>query len=102
MPLFAADLDVDARTALAIAATYVVGFRAAHGLHPLGALDDEAGLDAAADVDLTALASYASTHDDAHLVKYTLACIYAADSDPAWAHTYLTAAQYLADLWRAR
>jgi len=55
----AAGEGVEARTALAIAATYVVGFRAAHGLESLGALTDEADDDTSVDTDVTALAKNA-------------------------------------------
>jgi hypothetical protein len=89
---------VETRTAIAIAATYVVGFRTAHGLNPLGPLGDADG--ERGETDVRELAAYASLHDDAHLVKYTLACLLAAETDPAWANTYLAAAQYLADWWR--
>jgi hypothetical protein len=95
---------VEARTAVAVAATFVVGFRAANGLQPLGPLDDAA---AAADGlretrSVEELANFAALHDDAHLVKYTLACIHAADDDPDWGPVYLHAAAFLADWWRAR
>jgi hypothetical protein len=95
---------VGSRTALAVAATYVIGFRAAHGLEQLGPLGDADGhttSDHTGELDVTAIATYAALHDDAHLVKYTMACLLAADGDPAWAPTYLSAAQYLCDWWRA-
>ena len=38
------------------------------------------------------LASAASRGQDAHLVKYTLACLDAADADPGAARLYLSAA----------
>jgi hypothetical protein len=89
---------VEVRTAVAVAATFLAGFRAAHSLTPLGSL--EPGF--AGDADSVAeLASYASAHHDAHLVKYTLACLHAASDDPAWRNEYLAAAGYLADWWRA-
>ena len=95
---------VEARTAVAVAATFVVGFRAAHGLLPLGPLDDATaairGRHEAPPVEQ--LADFASLHHDAHLVKYTLACIHAADDDPDWRPVYLHAAAFLADWWRAR
>ncbi len=91
---------VTPRTALAVAGTYVVGFRAAHGLEPLGRLDDGAGRAHTGNGDASGLAAYAAVHHDAHLVKYTLAGFLAADNDPAWAGTYFAAAQFLADWWR--
>ncbi len=91
---------VPARTAVAVAATFVAGFRAAHGLQALGSLANAPG-DAGRAPDPGELASFAALHHDAHLVKYTLACFHAAESDPAWRTTYLRAAAHLADGWRA-
>jgi hypothetical protein len=115
----------DPTAALAVAATYVVGFRAAVAQHDLptrfepddpGILLDEALVErpevAAAsvwhapqpsvDAIVTTLATNAATHRDAHLVKYTLACFDAAASDPASARLYLAAAAELAGYWAAR
>jgi len=93
---------VDERTVLAVAATYVAGFRAAHGTVALGSLDDDAGERVSASAPVVGdLATFAALHHDAHLVKYTLACIHAAAADPAWAGTHLRAAAFLADWWRA-
>ncbi len=106
---------VQPRTAVAVAATFVAGLRAGHGTRPLGSLDDEAAgeaLDDEAASEATCggdraapsvedLATFAALHDDAHLVKYTLACVYAAEDDPAWGPVYLRAAGSLADWWRA-
>lgn len=94
---------VAARTALAVAATYVAGFRAGDGLLQVPDLDrdpaDASALTPVAEL-VADLATNASLHHDAHLVKYTLACLHAADDDPAWATTHLTAAMFLADWWR--
>jgi hypothetical protein len=90
---------VDRRTALAVAATFVVGFRAAHGIRPLGDLSDGAA-SSTVDIDVASIAGFAILHQDAHLVKYTLACLHAADADPAWRSMYLRAAVYLANWWR--
>jgi len=113
------------RVAMAIAATYVVGFRAAFATASLLASFDEPdpGVDletalrsdpdvAAASVwhaasnarteVIAVLASRASTHHDAHYVKYTLACIDAAHADPGEARLYLAAAGRLAGYWAAR
>lgn len=94
---------VDARTALAVAATFVVGFRAAHGTVHLGRLGDGDGvtIDGADVPDVIDLATSAALHHDAHLVKYTLACIHTAAADRAWAGTHLSAAAQLAEWWRA-
>ena len=115
-----------ARTALAVAATYVVGFRAALGqtaispsIEPTpsrhGRLADAigAGRDEAAgwvwnaphsarDEIRTELAPRAATHPDAHLVKYTLATFDAAAVDPDHEPLYLAAAASLSAFWAAR
>jgi hypothetical protein len=114
-----------ARTALAVAATYVVGFRAALGqatitpsfapeptAHRRLADAIDAGRDAAAawvahapDDALpavrTELAARASRHHDAHLVKYTLACFDAAVVDRGNERLYLAAAASLSAYWAA-
>jgi hypothetical protein len=95
--------------AVPVAATYVVGFRAGFGVatldpswrpHPTA---PEAGVWAdpsrAAVADL---ASYAAAHEDAHLAKYTLACIDAAARDPAARRLHLSAAAHLAAWWQER
>lgn len=112
---------------LAVAATYVLGFRATLGavaLDPswvpdrlgsgVDAVDALAGSPAdaasaawhAGGEDLarvtTALASYAAGHPDAHLVKYTLACLQLAVADAQMCRLYLAAAAYLGAWWRAR
>ena len=113
------------RTALAVAATYVVGFRAALARativpsytpaptrHARLADAIAAGRDEAAswvahapDAELAEiraeLASRASRHHDAHLVKYTLACFDAAAVDPASERLYLAAAASLSAYWAA-
>jgi hypothetical protein len=110
-------------TAVAVAATHVVGFRAALGKRPLNA-DHEpdqpttgnlrdaiaSGREAAAstvwhapdqalDEITTELATRAALHHDAHLVKYTLACFDAAAADPAQRRLYLSAAASLSSWW---
>ncbi|MGZ8761967.1 MAG: hypothetical protein ACXW2Y_01435 [Acidimicrobiia bacterium] len=113
------------RTALAVAATYVVGFRAALGQAAITPtfepeptahrrLTDaiEAGRDDAASwvahapdaalAEIRAeLASRASRHDDAHLVKYTLASFDAAAVDREQERLYLAAAASLSAYWAA-
>jgi hypothetical protein len=120
----------DPREAVAVAATYVLGFRATLSRVTLDAswappsparpgLAGSAGLEGlegstaeavaaiwhADDADLTAavprLAAVAGTHRDAHLAKYTLACVDAAAADPAARRLYLAAAAHLAAWWRA-
>ncbi len=110
--------------ALAVAATYVMGFRASLATAPLlqsysplrssapRSIADAlaAGADDAAtaawhadasdhDMLVTELATRAATHPDAHLVKYTLACFDAAAMDPEAARLYLAAAAKLVGYW---
>ena len=47
-----------------------------------------------------ALATRASLHHDAHLVKYTLACLDARRADPEAAPLFLASAAYLSAWWR--
>ena len=100
-----ANRGVEARTAVAVAATFVAGFRIAYRSEPFGSLGDEAAvewvLSDTTGPNQTELANFASQHHDEHLVKYTLACFHAAEDDPAWRTVYLQAAAYLADWWRA-
>ena len=88
----------DPATPLAIAATFVVGFRAALAAEPLS---DDAPV-ATTPVSVTELATFAATHQDAHLVKYTLACLDAAAWDPAASARYLAAAARLGNYWKER
>ena len=117
-----ADTCADPTRAVAVAATYVIGFRAALATNPLvdryapeppgvtwrDALGAEPGVAAAAawhapEVDgaalVTELATRASVHEDANLVKYTLACLDAAARDPAARRLYLAAAASLVAWW---
>jgi len=110
--------------AVAVAATFVLGFRSTQSTVPLdlewqpdhvAASDAHAALegppvDAAsaawwASPEQTAgtwarLATYAAAHEDAHLAKYTLACLRAAVDDPANAHVFAAAAAFLGACWR--
>ena len=118
--------DDAARTAVAVAATHVVGFRAALGSVPISpritpeptptrrfrdaietSRDDAAGwVWHAARERLpevrTELATRAALHHDAHLVKYTLACFDAAGADRDHERLYLAAAAALAGFWAAQ
>ena len=96
-----ADDGVPARTAVAVAATHVAGFRAAYATQALPSLADDASEVDPSPPNERALASFAALHANEHLVKYTLACLHACATDPAWRSTYLRAAAYLADWWRA-
>ncbi len=112
----------DPRQAIAVAATFVLGFRATQGTvdvdpawspaavgDPLEALDGTPAEAAAGAWHATngerpavvaRLASRAATHEDAHLAKYTLACIDAARDDPGASRLYLAAAAHLSAWWR--
>ncbi|MDJ0768888.1 MAG: hypothetical protein QNJ12_08845 [Ilumatobacter sp.] len=110
------------RTAIAVAATYVLGFRASLGSVALDhewAPDPlvvpvrelvEAGRTAAAASAWHAspaerpeiwrrLAANAGAHRDAHLAKYTLACMDAARADRAAEHLFIAAAASLNGWW---
>jgi hypothetical protein len=112
----------DPRHALAVAATFLAGFRTS-----LGHADLTAGYDpeppagnltwalathpASAPAAvwhstptersavITTLATAAAVHHDAHVAKYTLACIDAATADPTAARLYLAAAARLLAFW---
>jgi hypothetical protein len=111
--------------ATAIAATYVVGFRAAQSSRDIdmGRPPERTrvvardGIDADPDTAASAvfhssdaelatiipeLAARAGSHEDAHLAKYTLACFDAAARDPSHRNLYLAAAAYLGACWKSR
>lgn len=115
----------DPARAIAIAATYVVGFRATLASAPLqrdyAPVDPgcawgesfEAGSQTAAAAVWHApvwerasivevLATRAAVHADAHLVKYTLACLDAASLDPMASPLYLAACAHLHGVWATR
>lgn len=117
-----ADACTEPARAIAVAATYVVGFRATMGTRPLrstpprdqpplpwrealGAEPDVAAAavwhasDAALSHVATELATRASMHRDAHFVKYTLACLDAAAWDAGHRRLYLAAAAALGGWW---
>jgi len=115
----------DPTVATAIAATYVVAFRAAQGggavdvdrvpertsVRPRDGIDADPATAAravyhATDEELVpvvaVLAARAASHEDAHLAKYTLACLDAAATDPPEGRRYLAAAAYLGAWWANR
>jgi hypothetical protein len=117
-----APATADPLRAVAVAATHVVGFRAALGNAPVRAaydpepvsVDPIEALDAAPPIAAAAvhhaapgavaaitteLASRAALHRDAHLAKYTLACFDAAEADPDHARLFLAAAAFLHGWW---
>jgi hypothetical protein len=103
-------LGADPDVAVAVAATHVLGFRATQGrvrLEP--GWSPPAGSAASApwsadDGELPAvveeLVAFGAVHPDAHVAKYTLACLDAADADPPSARLFLAAAAHLHDWWR--
>ncbi|MDB5480712.1 MAG: hypothetical protein JWO83_1765 [Caulobacteraceae bacterium] len=110
----------DRRAAIRVAATHVLGLRAAQGnaaLDPAGPLPPPTArsLPGASPAEAASiafhtppeetgpmratLAGHAVSHADAHLAKYTLACFDAATRDPQAAPLYLAAAAYLGAWW---
>jgi hypothetical protein len=81
---------------VAVAATFLVGFRAALGATALRP-DEPVPVPPES---VTELVTYAATHTDAHLVKYTLACLDAAAWDRPRTGLYLSAAAHLGRCWR--
>jgi hypothetical protein len=113
----------DPAEGVAVAATFVLGFRSTLSTRAidvewvpetppaevLGALDgppDEAAAAAwhaaANEVDLVwqRLTTRAARHQDAHLAKYTLACLDATRSDPEQAQLYRASAAFLGAWWQ--
>jgi hypothetical protein len=108
--LVAAEHGTDPDLAIAVAATHVLAFRATKGRVPLDPAwtpnpDTAAGRAWSASEDrlpslIEDLAAYGAVHPDAHLAKYTLACLDAADADPEARQVFLAAAAYLQDRWK--
>lgn len=85
----------DPRRCVRAAATHVLGFRATLGRERLV----ETPLAPAGGPPTSDLAAHAAAHPDAHLAKYTLACLEAAAADPEAADLFVAAAAYLARWW---
>ena len=108
--LVAADHGADPDIAIAVAATYVLGFRATQGRVRIDSSWTPVRTTAAgavwwaSDDELPGivdeLVTYGATHADAHVAKYTLACLDAAEADPDERRTYLAAAAHLHDWWK--
>ncbi len=116
----------DPQDAVAVAATFVLGFRSTQGrvdldpwwvpgeppagdaLDSLAASPPDAAratwhaADSVVPRIVTRLATMAAVHPDAHLAKYTLACLDASNSDPAAGRLYLAAAAHLHAWWARR
>ncbi len=93
-----AGAGVTPRTALAVAGTFAVGFRAAHGTVPLPEVLEPG---AAPDATWVELLTAAALHHDAHVVKFALAARHAADDDPAFEPLHRNAVATLLDWWAA-
>jgi hypothetical protein len=96
IPQAVMSLDLDPSLAVSIAGTQVIGFRASMGSHRL---DPDLPVQAIGPERIADLATDASRHFDAHLVKYTLACFDAAVADSEMAHLYMAAASQLSSWW---
>jgi hypothetical protein len=92
-----AGAGVTPRTALAIAGTFTIGFRAAHGTVELPEVIEPGP---APDATWTEVLTAAALHEDAHLVKFALAARHAADDDPQFEPLYRSAAAFLVEWWR--
>lgn len=92
----------EAQASVAVAATFVLGFRST-----LGAvrLDPDRPLPPAVAPEanwIESLATRAALHTDAHFAKYVVACLDAARRDPEARMLYLHAAERLAEFWARR
>ncbi len=96
IPQAVMSLKIDPSLAVAVAGTLVVGFRASMGSLRL---DPDLPAPAIDPQRVSNLASDASRHFDAHVVKYTLACFDAAAADPEMADLYMAAASQLCSWW---
>ncbi len=110
--LDAVDLGADPDVAVAVAATYVLAFRATQGrgalertfTPPRGSAAERAWT--TPDDELPQLvdeiATFGAVHPDAHVAKYTLACLDATADDPDAGRLYIAAAAHLHEWWEAR
>jgi hypothetical protein len=89
---YAEDIDRLAR----IGATFVLGFRSTLGKNRL-----DKSWKPTTSPDVSTLAARAAGSADAHLAKYTVACLAAAAADPAERQLFLAAANYLGEWWDA-
>jgi hypothetical protein len=81
-----------------VASAYVAAHWACYGS---GTVDLDTPVTCPTGITATSLASVAATSHDAHLVKYTLACLDAAAADPTQRDLYMAAAAHLQTWWAA-
>lgn len=108
--LAAVDFGADPSVAVAVAATYVLGFRATLGRVRLDyawrppARSAAGSVWAASEAGLAELVdgivAFGACHPDAHVAKYTLACLDATTDDPDAGPLYLAAAAHLHQWWQ--
>jgi hypothetical protein len=108
--LVAAEHGADPDIAVAVAATYVLGFRATQGrvrLDPTWTPSPDtaaARVWSASDDELATIVDelvvYGAIHPDAHVAKYTLACLDAAEADCDAERLFLAAAAHLHEWWK--
>jgi hypothetical protein len=108
--LRAVDFGADPDVAVAVAGLYVLGFRSTQGRVSLDAdwrprpesaaarvwsasSDEQAQL-------IDEFVAYGAAHEDAHLAKYTLACLDAAEDDPEARTLFLAALAQLQEWWQ--
>jgi hypothetical protein len=108
--LAAVEAGADPDRAIAVAATYVLGFRAVQGRvrldpdwNPAPGSAAQQVLDKSdhelADV-VDEIVTFGALHPDAHVAKYTLACLDATAADPDAGSLFLAAAAHLHEVWR--
>ena len=98
IPQAVLSIGLDPRTAVAVAGTEVIGFRASMGTR---VLDPAAPVPPMAPDAFDDLVAWAALHHDAHVVKYVVACLDATAADPDAAPLYAAAATRLAAWWWA-
>jgi hypothetical protein len=98
IPQAVLSIGLDPRTAVAVAGTEVIGFRASMGTR---VLDPGWDVPASPPDAFDDLVAWAALHHDAHVVKYVVACLDAAAADPGASSLYAAAATRLAAWWWA-
>jgi hypothetical protein len=91
-----ADYARDPSRGVRAAATYVLGFRAT-----LGKVRLQEDLTLEPQLNVASLVARAASYPDAHLAKYTHACLISAAEDPPSRALFLAAADFLGNWWDA-